>query len=56
MVVAWIWDLKQSVEGALTASDGKQFQIRLETGENSSQEAHFLLVSKKTRTNKLCIL
>ena len=39
--------MKQSIEGALTASDGKQFQIRLETGENSSQEAHFLPVSKK---------
>jgi hypothetical protein len=33
MVVAWIWDLKQSIEEALTACDGKEFQIRMPSGK-----------------------
>jgi hypothetical protein len=33
MVVAWIWDLKQSIEGAMTACDGKEFQIRIPSGK-----------------------
>jgi hypothetical protein len=33
MVVAWIWDLKQTIVGALTASDGKEFQIQMPSGK-----------------------
>jgi hypothetical protein len=33
MVVALIWDLKQSIEGAMTACDDKEFQIRMPSGK-----------------------
>jgi hypothetical protein len=41
MVVAWIWDLKQSIEGAMTACDGKVFQIRIEEEEEEETTALF---------------